>query len=99
MARVANVVKQLEIQTTRRATARQRVSYWDLELDRRRAEYELEMVTNINEASARVTEAQWLALKTDLDADLYWSQVHLLLGNPPNAPIAEISKSFGDGSR
>jgi outer membrane protein TolC len=79
---IASLVKELEILNTRRNTATQRLSYRDLDLEHKRALYEMEVQTTLSDAQARITEAQWLAKKVEYDTALVWAQLNMLMGKP-----------------
>jgi len=77
---VLDVVQALESLKIRREAAQQRVAFRDLYLDRARAIYEMEVQTSLGDAMVRLTEAQWLAAKTDYELELAWARVDALTG-------------------
>ena len=77
---LSSLVKELEILKTKYKTAQQRVKYRDLNLEYNRALYELEIQSNLSDAQARITEAQWLADKVNYDTALTWARLNSLLG-------------------
>ena len=77
---IATLVKELGILESKRKTAEQRLSFRDLDLEYKRALYEMEVQTTLSDAQARITEAQWLAKKAEYDTALIWAQINLLLG-------------------
>ncbi len=58
-----------------------RQNYRDLYLDRSRALYELEVRTDLGDAMARSTEAQWLAAQADYRLLLAWARLDALTGS------------------
>ncbi len=74
------LVQRLAMLKVERATAQQRLAMRELSLDRRRALYEMEVQTRLGDAMARLTEAQWIAVKTDLDILLTWARIDALSG-------------------
>lgn len=80
---VTGLTKKLTILKTQRTTALQRIEFRDLSLEHRRAEYELELQTNMSEAQARITEALWFKQKTDFDISLTWANIDMLFGDAP----------------
>lgn len=77
---VLDLVQQLESLKIKRESARQRVAYRDLYLDRSRALYELEVRTDLGDALTRLTEAQWLVAKIDYEIALTWARLDALTG-------------------
>lgn len=92
MIMVLGLVKQLHDLKSERETARHRLSFRDLELDLRRAEYEMELQTSMSDAQANLTLAQWQYLKANIDTTMTWASINVLLGNSPEAPIPETKK-------
>lgn len=86
---VLDLVQQLEALKVKRDTARRRVAYRDLYLDRSRALYELEVRTDLGDALTRLTEAQWLAAKADYEMALTWARLDALTGTLV-APAEEV---------
>lgn len=83
---VLDLVQELETLKVRRETARNRVAFRDLYLDRSRALYDMEVQTNLGDALVRLTEAQWKAAKADYDLALAWAKVDALTGNLISLP-------------
>lgn len=75
----------LETLKVERATALQRLAYREANLERRRAMYEMEIQTRLGDAMARLTEAQWIAMKVDLEILLTWARIDALSGKPIRA--------------
>jgi len=86
-----DLIKQLEILKTVRASAKQRLSYRDLDLEYKRALYEMERLPTISDAQARISEAQWLAKKADIDTVLLWAKIKMLLGKSPVDSLPPVS--------
>lgn len=77
---VRDLLQQLEVSKVKRESAKQRLAYRDLYLDRSRALYELEARTDLGDALTRLTEAQWLAARADYEAALLWARLEALQG-------------------
>jgi outer membrane protein TolC len=75
-----DLVQQLETLKIRRETARQRLAFRDLSLEKRRALYEMEVQVTLGDAMTRLTEAQWLAAKADYELVLVWARIDALTG-------------------
>lgn len=90
MVTVFGLAKQLQDLKTERETARHKLAYRDLELDLRRAEYEMERQTSMSDAQANLTQANWQALKANIDTALVWARINVLLGNSPLAPVPKL---------
>lgn len=86
---VLDLVQRLETLKVERETARKRVAYRDLYLDRGRALYDMEVQTNLGDAMVRLTEAQYQKAKTDFDTALTWARLDALTG----APIPDHTKT------
>ena len=54
--------------------------YQELNLDRSRALYELEVTTDLGDAMVRVTETEQASLQTDFNLALAWEKMDVLLG-------------------
>lgn len=76
------LVQRLVTLKVERSTAQQRLALRELSLDRQRALYEMEVQTRLGDALTRLTEAQWLAVKVDLDILLTWARIDALSGKP-----------------
>lgn len=63
-----------------RKAARVRSNYRELYADRSRSMYNLEIKTDLGDAMARLTEAQWQALRVDYDLALTWARIDALRG-------------------
>jgi len=74
------LIQQLEALHVRKQTALQRLTYRDHYLDKQRALYELEIQSSLGNAMTKMTEAQWLAAKIDLDIALTWVQINAIQG-------------------
>lgn len=75
-----DLVQAVEALKVRRDTARQRLAFRDLYLDRSRALYEMEVRTDLGDALTRLTEAQWLAAAVDFELALTWAKIDALTG-------------------
>lgn len=53
----------------------------DLDLDRSRALYELEVTTDLGDSMARVTQTEWDRVQTDFNIALAWEKMDVLIGN------------------
>ena len=82
LVNVATVIKELNILKTRKRTAQQRLDFRDLDLEKRRALYELDAETSMSEKQAKVTEAQWYIMKVEFEHALLEAQLNILLGKP-----------------
>lgn len=80
--RILELVQQLETLGVERNTARQRLRYRELSLDRERALYEMEMQTSLGSALTKMTEADWLAARVEFSIALTWAEIDALLGKP-----------------
>ena len=82
LVNVATILKELSILKTKKQTAVQRLNYRDLDLEYRRALYEMEAATNMSEKQAKLTEAQWHIAKLEYEHALLAAQLNILLGKP-----------------
>jgi len=96
MQMTTDMIKQLEILKTIRASAKQRVSYRDLDLEYKRALYEMEKLSTISDAQARISEAQWLAKKADIDTVLLWAKIKMLLGKSPVDSLPPVTPASAE---
>lgn len=87
-----DLVQGVEALTVRRDTARQRLAFRDLYLDRSRALYEMEVRTDLGDALTRLTEAQWLAAAADFELALTWARIDALTGRLVPAAQEEVSR-------
>jgi outer membrane protein TolC len=78
---VLDLVQELESLKIERNAAKVRTNYRDLYLDRSRALYELEVNSDLGDAMARVTEAQWLAAQVEFRLALTWARLDALTGD------------------
>ncbi len=86
-----DLVQAVEALKVRRETARQRLAFRDLYLDRSRALYEMEVRTDLGDALTRLTEAQWLAAAADYELVLTWAKIDALTGRLV-PPAREVSR-------
>lgn len=77
---VLDLVQEVESLRIERNAARVRSGYRELYLDRSRALYEIEVRTDLGDAMARLTEAQWLAAQTEFRLALAWARIEALGG-------------------
>lgn len=82
LVNVATIIKELNILKTKKRTAQQRLDFRDLDLEKRRALYELDAETSMSEKQAKVTEAQWQIMKVEFEHALLEAQLNMLLGKP-----------------
>lgn len=85
-----DLVQAVEALEVRRETARRRLAFRDLYLDRGRALYEMEVRTDLGDALTRLTEAQWLAAAADYELALTWAKIDALTGRlvPPQQEVS-----------
>ena len=91
LVNIASLIKELGILKTKKQTAKQRLNFRDLDLEYRRALYEMEVQTNMSEKQAKLTEAQWHVDKLDYEHALLLAQLNILLGKPPY-PAQSLTK-------
>lgn len=77
---VLDLVQEAETRKVERAAAQVKVSYRDLYLDRSRALYELEVRTDLGDAMAQITAAQWEAAQAEFRLALTWAKIDALTG-------------------
>lgn len=77
---VFDLIQEIDNLKVARQAAQVRLNYRDLYLDRSRALYELEVRTDLGDAMARSTEAQWLAAQADYRLRLAWARLDALTG-------------------
>lgn len=75
-----------------RKAARVRSNYRELYADRSRSMYNLEIRTDLGDAMARLTEAQWQAMRVDYDLALTWAGIDALTGKLIAAPPEEATR-------
>ena len=80
---VLDLVQEAETQKVALTAAKLKVSYRDLYLDRSRALYEMEVRTDLGDAMARITEAQWEAAQAEFSLALAWAKIDALTGDLP----------------
>lgn len=67
-------------------------AYRDLDADRSRVMYDLEIKTDLGDAMAKLTEAQWQAAKVDYQLAFTWDEIDALTGKLIAAPPGETAK-------
>ncbi len=77
-----------QLHNSARPAATQQINYRDIALDRSRAEYELELKTNLGDSMAQTMTAQLRARNVEYQLALAWARLSALLGTP----VAELSK-------
>jgi len=87
-----DLVQELETLKVRRDTAKQRLAYRDLALDRARALYEMEVNTTLGDALANVTLAQWELARAEFQFALTWARVDALTGKLIEPTTEETKK-------
>lgn len=75
-----------------RKASRVRSNYRELYADRSRSMYNLEIRTDLGDAMARLTEAQWQALTVDYDLALTWARIDALTGRLITPPPEEATR-------
>ena len=86
---VLDLVQEVESLRIERNAAKVRSAYRELYLDRSRALYELEVRTDLGDAMARLTEAQWLAAQTEFRLALAWARIDAVSGELVPGAAAE----------
>ena len=77
-----------QLRNSARPAAKQQINYRDIALDRSRAEYELELKTNLGDSMAQTMIAQQRARSVEYQLALALARLSALLGTP----VAEFSK-------
>jgi outer membrane protein TolC len=77
---VLDLVQEIESLRVERNAARVRSAWRDLYLDRSRALYEQEVKTDLGDAMARLTEAQWQAAQVEFRLAMAWARLDALSG-------------------
>lgn len=77
-----------QLRNSARPAATQQINYRDIALDRSRAEYELELKTNLGDSMAQTMTAQLRARSVEYQLALALARLSALLGTP----VAELSK-------
>ena len=80
---VLELVQEIEVLKVAVQSANTRLEFRDQYLDRSRSAYELEIQTDLGDASANMTEAQWHADKVRYDLMLTLGSIDALLGIDP----------------
>ena len=75
-----DLVQQIEILQRSRQAALIQMDFVDMNLDRRQAEYELEIQTTLGDAMTRLSETEFLATRVDYDLVLAWARLDALSG-------------------
>jgi len=79
---VLDAVQEIESLRIERNAAKIRTAWRDLNLDRSRALYELEVRTDLGDAMTRVTEAQWQAAQAEFRLALAWARLEAMTASP-----------------
>jgi outer membrane protein TolC len=69
-----------QLKNSARPAAKQQISYRDIALDRSRAEYELELKTNLGDSMAQTMLAQQRASAVEYQLALAWARLSAILG-------------------
>ncbi|MFW2439335.1 MAG: TolC family protein [Arenicellales bacterium] len=89
---ILELVQELEVLKAAVKSANVRLEYRDMSLDRSRSAYELEIQTNLGDAAANMTDAQWNADKVKYDLLLTLGNLDALLGIDPAKRFLELVK-------
>jgi outer membrane protein TolC len=89
---VLELVQELEVLKVAAESADVRLEYRDQYLDRSRSAYELEIKTDLGDAAANMTEAQWNADKVKYDLLLTLGSIDALLGIDPAKRFLELAE-------
>ena len=89
---VLELVQELEVLKAAVKSANVRLEYRDIALDRSRSAYELEIQTNLGDAAANMTAAQWNADKVKYDLLLTLGNLDALVGIDPAKRFLEMEK-------
>ena len=89
---VLELVQELEVLKVAVESAKVRLEYRDQYLDRSRSAYELEIKTDLGDAAANMTEAQWNADKVKYDLLLTLGNIDALLGVDPAKRFLEAAE-------
>ena len=87
---VLELVQEVEVLRVAVESAEVRLEYRDQYLDRSRSAYELEIRTDLGDAAANMTEAQWNADKVKYDLLLTLGNIDALLGVDPAKRFLEM---------
>ncbi len=77
---VLNMLERLHTAVADLRAARIRLDYQDLELERSRALYEMEVQTSLGDKMTKLTEAQWLTSRAEYNLELAWTELEILRG-------------------
>ena len=77
---ILEVLHKLETLKTARRTSQTRLQFRELAADEQRAKYEMEVQTTVGASVARLTEADFLAMKTEFETVINWMQLDALRG-------------------
>jgi hypothetical protein len=80
---VLELVQEIDVLKVAIQSANTRLEFRDQYLDRSRSAYELEIQTDLGDAAANMTEAQWHADKVRYDLMLTLGSIDALLGIDP----------------
>ena len=89
---VLELVQELEVLKVALQTANVRLEYQDQHMDRSRSKYELEIQTDLGDAAAGVTEAQWEADRVKYNLLLILGNLDALLGIDPAKRFLELNQ-------
>lgn len=78
--RVLQLWQQIQLLKNRRQQMLQAMDYRELDLDRSRTLYELEVKTNLGNAMVAISEARFNQTKTEFDLALAWMELELIVG-------------------
>lgn len=78
--RVLQLWQQIQLLKSRRQQMLQAMDYRELDLDRSRTLYELEVKTNLGNAMVAISEARFNQAKTEFDLALAWMELELMVG-------------------
>jgi outer membrane protein TolC len=87
--KVLELVQELRVLKTAVQSANLKLDYRDLYLDRSRSAYELEVQTNLGDAAAEMSEAQWYVKKVQFDLLLTLGSIDALQGIDPAQRLLE----------
>jgi outer membrane protein TolC len=77
---VLDLVQEIETLKVEYGAAKKKVAYRDLYVDRSRALYEMEVRTDLGDAMAQITTAQWEAAQAEFRLALAWAKTDALTG-------------------
>jgi outer membrane protein TolC len=89
---VLELIQELEVLKVAVESADVRLEYRDQYLDRSRSAYDLEIKTDLGDAAANMTEAQWNADKVKYDLLLTLGNIDALLGIDPAKRFLELAE-------